>query len=111
MNPKNFAKFILALGFMALFVVACDEEEEKVWGEVTTYFTIQDADNLSAPATVRFINGSKNAESYHWTFPGGRIVVNGQVTEDSITTVIQPEGVFYAFPDEYSATLKVIADG
>ena len=111
MNPKNFAKFILALGFMALFVVACDEEEEKVWGEVTTYFTIQDADNLSAPATVRFINGSKNAESYYWTFPGGRIVVNGQVTEDSTTTAIQPEGVFYAIPDEYSATLKVIADG
>ncbi|MEE4178147.1 MAG: PKD domain-containing protein [Bacteroides sp.] len=111
MNPKNFVKIFLALGSLALFIVACDKEEEKVWGEVTTYFTIQDADNLFAPATVQFINGSKNAEAFHWTFPGGRIVSNGEVTEDSTSTAIQPEGVYYAWPGEYSATLKITADG
>ena len=111
MNPKNFSKILLAFGMLALLMVACEEEEEKVWGEVTTYFTIQDAESLFAPATVRFVNGSKNAEAYHWTFPGGRILVNGVITEDSTTTSIQPEGVFYPWPGDYSATLKITADG
>jgi PKD repeat protein len=111
MNPKVFTKIFLAFTFAAIIMVACDKEEEKVWGEVTTFFTIQDADNLNAPATVRFINGSKNAESYLWTFPGGRIVAAGEVTEDSTSTAIQPEGVYYPWPGEYSATLITTADG
>ena len=111
MNPKHLIKTLFLLSIMTLIMLGCEKEEERVWGEVTTYFTIHDADNLTAPATVRFINGSKNAESYHWTFSGGRIVSGGVVTEDSTTTAIQPEGVFYPIPGEFSATLKITAEG
>jgi PKD repeat protein len=111
MNPKYFVQTLLVMAFMAIVMIGCEKEEERVWGEVTTYFTIQNADNLNAPATVRFINASKNAEAYHWTFPGGRIVSGGEITEENTTTAIQPEGVYYPLPGEYSATLKITADG
>jgi len=111
MNPKHFAQTLLAVAFIAFLVTGCEKEEERVWGQVTTLFTIQDADNLTAPATVRFVNRSKNAEAYLWTFPGGRIVSGGVVTEDSTTTAIQPEGVYYPWPGEYSATLIISAEG
>ncbi len=106
-----FIRAILFFTLFALVIVACEKEEEKIWGDVAIGFSIQDEDDLNAPAEVRFINNSKNAESYHWTFPLGRIIRQGEVTGDSVTTDIQPEAVFYPLPGEYEAILRVTADG
>jgi len=92
-------------------LAGCEKEDEKVWGDPIIGFSIVDVDNLNAPAEVQFINTSKHAESYNWTFPGGRIIRAGSLSNDTITTEIQPERVYYAFPGEYEARLKITADG
>lgn len=111
MKPQNFIRFFLIFTMAALFMVACEKEEEKIWGDVTVGFYIVDEENLAAPAEAQFINRSKNAESYYWVFPEGRIMRRGEVTQDSTSTSIQPERVFYAFPGEYHATLSIVSDG
>ncbi|TVQ14406.1 MAG: PKD domain-containing protein [Bacteroidetes bacterium] len=105
-----FRIFIL-MAAAAIVFTACDKDEEKEWGDPTIGFTITNADNLDAPADVQFINNSKHGESYHWTFPGGRIVRSGQITNDTVTTAIQPERVHYALPGVYEATLRVTTAG
>jgi len=111
MKPIFFIKlFFLSLA-VAVFMVACDKEEEKIWDDPLVGFFVADAENIFAPAEVQFVNQAKNAETYHWTFPQGRIIRQGVVTQDSVTTEIQPERVFYAFPGEYEATLRVTAAG
>lgn len=105
-------KMIFFLGITGIMLfTSCQKEEEKIWGDPLVGFAIVDEDNLSAPAQVQFINRSKFAESYHWTFTNGRIVNQGEVTQDSIYEDIQPEGVYYALPGTYEAILKVQANG
>ncbi len=111
MKNKRFAFALIATFLIGALLTSCEKEKEKIWGEVVTFFTIQNVDNLSAPTTIRVINATKNAESYHWSFPGGFIVINGQPTEENTFTGIQPEGVFYPVPGNYVATLKIMADG
>ncbi len=111
MKPIFFLKIFLLLLAASLLMVACEKEEEKIWDDSFVGFSIADEDDLNAPAEVQFINKTKNAESYHWTFPEGRIIRDGNVTQDSVTTAIQPERVFYFLPGEYQAHLKAIADG
>lgn len=111
MKPIFFIRlFFLSLAF-AIFMVACEKEEEKIWGDAFAGFSITDVDDLNAPAEVQFINQTKNAESYHWTFPKGRIIRQGIVTQDSVSTEIQPERVLYPLPGEYEAILRATADG
>lgn len=111
MNPMQILRLLPVYMLLASILISCQEQEEREWGEVITGFTIENADRLSAPATVRFTNRTKNAQAYHWNFPGGQIVVNGVATPDSTTNAIQPEGVFYAWPGNYTATLTITADG
>ncbi|HSV77348.1 MAG TPA: PKD domain-containing protein [Bacteroidales bacterium] len=111
MNPKQIIKIWPVYLLLAALLISCEKEDERMWGEVITSFTIENVDRLFAPSTVRFINRTKNAESYHWSFPGGQIIVNGVATSDSTTTAIQPEGVYYPWPGIYTATLTITAGG
>lgn len=111
MKPHFLIRILFLFLLMAVAVTACEKDDEKDWGDVNVGFSILDEDQLNAPADVRFINRSKNAESYFWVFPEGRIIKRGVVTQDSTTTDIQPEAVHYAFPGDYYATLTVVADG
>lgn len=106
-----FRIFILMAAAAIVFTACEKDEEEKEWGTPTIGFTITDEDDLNAPADVQFINTSKHGEEYHWTFPGGQIISNGVVTNDSVTTAIQPERVHYALPGVYEATLRVTTGG
>ncbi len=105
-----FRIFILTAA-VAIVFTACEKDEEKEWGTPTVGFTITDEDDLNAPAEVQFINTSKHGEQYHWTFPGGKIIRNDEITNDSVTTAIQPERVHYALPGVYEATLRVTTGG
>ncbi len=111
MKPVIVSRFLLLFLGCGLIIAACEKEEERIWGDVTAGFLIADEEDLNAPAEVRFINRSKNAETYHWTFPKGRIMRQGVITSDSVTTAIQPERVYYSFPGDYEATLRITADG
>ncbi|MFN3554941.1 MAG: PKD domain-containing protein [Bacteroidales bacterium] len=96
---------------VAIAMVACDKEEEKTWGDPIVGFSVADADRLFAPAEVQFINHTKHGQTYHWTFPDGRVISQGTVTQDTFYTSIQPEHVLYALPGEYQAFLTVTAGG
>ena len=111
MKPLFFIRLFFLSLTLTVFMVACEKEEEKIWGDSFIGFSIADEDDLNAPAEVQFINQTKNAESYHWTFPEGRIIREGNVTQDSVTTLIQPERVLYSLPGEYEAILRATADG
>ncbi len=111
MKKLFFIRISLFIALTAFILHSCDKEEEKSWGTPTIGFTIVDEDDLNAPAEVQFINNSKYGESFHWTFPQGRIIREGNVTQDSVYTDIQPQRVYYPLPGEYEAHLKVIADG
>ena len=110
MKPLIFIRIIFLFLAAGIMVTACEKDEEKIWGDVSVGFSIVDEDDLNAPAEVQFINQAKNAETYHWIFPGGRIMRQGEVTRDSVTTNIQPERVFYAYPGDYEAILRITAD-
>lgn len=111
MEKLIFNRVFILMAALALGFASCEEEEAKVWGETTVGFTVVDADDLNAPAEVQFINNSKNGESFYWEFPEGYIIRNSVVTQDTVTTAIQPELVFYALPGEYEATLIVETEG
>ena len=104
-------KAALILVLVVVFTGCEEEEVQQDWGEVTTDFSIDEQDQLFAPAEVVFINHTKNAEGYHWIFPNGRIMEGDEVTADSTTTEIQPQAVYYPFPGEYEAILAITADG
>lgn len=107
-------KRILFASLAVISLASCEEEEQPEinYGESTLGFTIVDEDELFAPAEVVFINNSKNADSYEWFFPGGRIMGQESPTNDTITSEIQPSfGVHYALPGLYEATLTIVADG
>ncbi|MFW6226493.1 MAG: hypothetical protein ACOC31_00160, partial [Bacteroidota bacterium] len=104
-------KIALIFALVVVFTGCEEEEVQKDWGEVTTGFSIDEQDQLFAPAEVVFINQTKNAEGYHWVFPQGRIIQDDQITTDSTTTEIQPQAVYYSLPGEYEAILTVTVDG
>ncbi len=111
MKKLSIFRIFFTLAILAVAFTACDEEEEKSWGEPTIGFTIVDVEDLNAPAEVLFINNSKYGEEYRWHFPQGQIMKNNLVTNDSTSTEIQPESVFYPLPGDYEATLWVTANG
>jgi len=111
MTTLKYNRIFIFAAMVGFFLTACDEEEEKVWGEPTIGFSITDEDELFAPAEVQFINSSKYGESYTWIFPKGQIMREDVITHDTVTTAIQPEAVFYPLPGDYEATLRVVADG
>jgi PKD repeat protein len=111
MKKLLFIRVFIFIAAVAVMVTSCEKEEEKIWGDTTVGFTVVNADKLFAPAEVQFINNSKNGESYSWFFPEGQIMKNGIKTQDTTTTEIQPERVFYPLPGVYEAVLKVIVDG
>lgn len=109
---KNNIKNIAILLFVLLGLNACEKELDKLHiGESNAFFTIYDVDNLSAPANVYFTNGSKYAEAYEWIFEGGDVVVDGVPTGDDFYTDVEPDNVFFEVPGQYTAILKVTADG
>ncbi len=104
-------KTMLLLTLVFVFSGCEEDEVEKDWGNVTTGFSVDEEEQLFAPAEVVFINHSKNAEAYHWIFPNGRIMEGDDITADSTTTEIQPQAVYYPLPGEYEAILTITADG
>jgi hypothetical protein len=111
MNTFIYRRIIFLITVSSILFAACEKEDEKIWEDSIVKFTIQNEDRLSAPAQVRFINNSKNAEEYLWKFPRGKIVDKGVLTADTITKLIQPDAVFYPFPGTYEAILIITADG
>lgn len=111
MKPLFYIRALLFIMVASLCMVACEKDDDKKWGNVLVGFSIVDENALFAPAEVQFINNSKNAESYHWTFPEGQIMRQGNITQENETTDIQPERVFYPIPGDYEATLVIHADG
>ncbi len=111
MNYKILLTILTTSLLASMFLISCEKEEEEVWGETIIGFSIEDEHLVYAPAEVQFINNTKNAESYLWTFPQGRIMEGDRVTQDSVTSGIQPDGVFYALPGDYTAQLWVYYDG
>ncbi|MFW5724998.1 MAG: PKD domain-containing protein [Bacteroidota bacterium] len=107
MKRKHIFRVFTMMALLAIVVTACEKEEEKEWGDPTIGFTIVDEEDLNAPAEVQFINTSKHGETYQWFFPEGQIIRNGNITQDTATTEIQPERVHYALPGQYQAILQV----
>ncbi|GAA5221573.1 PKD domain-containing protein [Membranihabitans marinus] len=101
---------MLALGLLS--IVSCDKDDNDItFGPATTYFSIGNSDTLEAPVTVLFINGSKNVDTYQWQFQNGDVVVDNALTGLESYTGIQPDGVRYEEPGQYSAKLITTVDG
>ncbi|WP_236978905.1 PKD domain-containing protein [Membranihabitans maritimus] len=111
LKHKNIFILLFIVGSAIIFNSCQKDEEMLTFGEATTYFKIGNSDTLEAPAILDFINGSKNVDSYHWTFPEGKVIENGLVTEKTAYTGIQPEGVLYEEPGNYTATLNTTVNG
>jgi len=108
MNIKNLAMMLLFLVGLA----SCEKEMDELFvGESNSYFTIANADKLSAPANVYITNASKFGEAYAWKFEGGDVVVNSKLTGQDTYNDVEPERVYYALPGDYIVKLDVTADG
>jgi PKD repeat protein len=112
MKMKKINIKIISIFFLALLgLLSCEKEMDELHvGTSNSFFTVSNADKIFAPANVYFTNGSKYGESYTWTFKGGNVIINGQLSGLETSDKIEPEKVYYALPGEYIVKLDVTAE-
>ncbi|MGF1638689.1 MAG: PKD domain-containing protein, partial [Cyclobacteriaceae bacterium] len=104
----NKAWSVLLIMLAGLLIVSACENEE-VDPAVSAFFktrNIIDTENpLEAPASVVFVNGSRNALSYHWDF--GDAYLKNDPTHSNTYVGISPDTVYFPVPGNYEITVMV----
>lgn len=106
-------KFRLLYFLMGLVLLSCSKQEISGIGQQGDYLANFDFPKgvLTAPAKVVITNRSKNADKFHWQFPGGKVLDKKGLHDISESDKMVPDTVYYELPGEYTVTLKTWQGG
>lgn len=100
-------RFKLIFVLIGLVVLGCSKTDISSIGQQGDYLSNFDfpVGELTAPAKVVLVNRSKNADKFHWEFPGGKTLTKAGIADVSESSKMVPDTILYELPGEYTVKL------